>query len=71
MQVVDQFHAALRKMLGPIIDDTMVQLAHGAANSYEEYHGYVGYIRAMNDVLRFCAEIEEERYGPRQGKEGS
>jgi len=49
----------------------MVQLAHGAANSYEEYHGYVGYIRAMNDVLRFCAEIEEERYGPRQGKEGS
>lgn len=54
-------------MVSQEIDDRMVALAAGASLDYAGYRQQVGYIEALNAVLKHCHEIELDRYGKRPG----
>lgn len=68
---IDPFHRLLSNALTPLIDSRMVDLANGAAvkvaedtiSTAEKYAAHVSYIKALNDVLAKCAEIELDMYG--------
>jgi hypothetical protein len=49
----------------------MVNLASGSADTWESYHGQVGYIEAMNAVLALCKEIELSMHGTMPGSEAA
>lgn len=61
--IVDPFHKALYERIVTALDTRIVQVANGAARTYDEYKQHVGYISAMNDVLVMSRDIERERYG--------
>ena len=73
----DPFHRALHAMVAKTIDDRMVNLARGSANSIEgavqtvaeKYAAQVSYILALQDVLGWCEELEREQYGLRPSEE--
>ena len=71
--LIDPFHRNLYAVLSEDIDRRMIELASGSATSIqgaaetvaEKYAAQVSYIRALNDVLDKCKEIELEQYGAR------
>jgi hypothetical protein len=63
--LVDLFHRQIHRDLTQQIDDRMVALARGTAESYDEYRYQVGIITGLTMALERCAEIERERYGGR------
>ena len=73
----DPFHRALHAQVAKTIDDRMVNLAQGGAASIqgaaetvaEKYAAQVSYIRALQDVLGWCEELEREQYGLRPSEE--
>jgi hypothetical protein len=71
--LIDPFHRQLHGLLTEKIDQRMINLASGSAASFEDYKGQANYIQALADVLAWCQEIENERYGGRPGadNEGS
>jgi hypothetical protein len=67
----DEFHRRLNKLLVEKMDNRMVQLANGGAMQIREstttvaenYAAQVAYIKALNDVIGWCQEVEDEKYG--------
>lgn len=53
-----RFHASLAEKIREEVDNRAASLARGAAKNYEQYQYCVGYTQAMQDVLKFCDEIE-------------
>lgn len=76
--LIDPFHRSLYAVLSEDIDRRMIELASGSATSIqgaaetvaEKYAAQVSYIRALNDVLEKCKEIELEQYGARPSATG-
>lgn len=66
--ISDRFHRALYERLAPSVDERMIKLATGSAANYEQYQNQVGFIEAMNSVLRICREIEADMYGRKMGE---
>ena len=72
---IDPFHRALSNVLTVKIDSRMLALADGSAvkvaedtiSTAEKYAAQTAYLKALNDVLAACAEIELEMYGARPG----
>jgi hypothetical protein len=69
MNIVDPFYRNLWKWISEEIDKRMVHLSGGGAQDYCQYHGQVGYILALNDVLEKCRQIEQDRYGTRPSED--
>ena len=65
--IINPFHRDLFNALAPDIENRMISLASGGAQTIEAYREQCGYIRALNDVLSKCQELERERYGKRPG----
>lgn len=71
--IVDPFFKALYDKLAPELDNRMVLLAQGSAKRIdgspdtvaEAYADQCAYIRALNDVLQICTELEHNRHGNR------
>jgi hypothetical protein len=74
---IDQFFRALGPRLEEDIANRMASLAGGSAtqivgspiSTAERYAAEVSYIKALNDVLRVCHEIEVEMYGGKKPDE--
>jgi hypothetical protein len=67
--IIDPFHLSLWRWASEQIDDRLILLGGGGAQTWEQYHGHVGYIQALNDVLEKCRQIEQERYGTRPSED--
>ena len=65
-QINDQFHRELDRVVVEKLDNQMVQLAQGAAPTYEGYREIVGYLRALSDVRQWCDDLEAQMYGRRE-----
>ncbi len=73
--IIDPFHRSLYNLLADKIDGRVVDLASGSAASIqgaaemvaEKYAAQVSYIKALNDVLGWCRELELAQYGARPG----
>ena len=65
--IVDPAYKALCIVLAQDIDNRTFSLASGGARDMEAYREQVGYLSALNDVIRKCQELEQERYGKRPG----
>lgn len=71
--IINPFFAELYDRLAPEIDRRIVMLAQGSAKRIEGSPGTVAeayadqcaYIRAMNDVLQICADLEHNIHGNR------
>lgn len=71
--IVDPFFRELFDQLAPEIDKRIVALAQGSAKRVagapdtvaEAYADQCAYIRALNDVLQICTELEHNRHGNR------
>lgn len=71
--IVDPFFRSLYDVLAPIIDQRIVSLAQGSAKRVEgspetiaeAYADQCAYIRALNDVLQICTDLEHNRHGNR------
>ena len=55
-----RFHALLKARVLEQISQSSESLCSGAAKDYAIYRDMVGYIRGLNDALKFCDEIEGE-----------
>ena len=72
--LIDPFHRELYKRLQIEYQDRAAALARGNANqnvgeiatTAEKYAAQVAYIRALQDVLDVCEELERDRYGARK-----
>ncbi len=70
-EITDPFFRSIFDKLTPEIDRRMIELAAGSAGTItgdtktvaEKYADQTAYLRALNDVLKVCAEIELDRYG--------
>lgn len=73
--IIDPFHRKLYNEVMLVVSERVAQLAGGAAASNpsitvaESYAAQVSYIKALNDVLNKCHEIEVEQYGARPASE--
>jgi len=67
--IIDPFHRRLYPIITKHINDAMVDLAGGSAETLEQYHGQVAYIAAMNAVLALCKEIEISMHGTVSSKD--
>lgn len=76
--LIDPFHRALHRRLAADLEERILNLAAGSAaqndsdtkSVAEKYAAQVAYIRAIQDVMGICEELERERYGDRpKGKE--
>lgn len=63
---IDQFHRSLAGVVATKIDERMVQMASGSAANFEHYREQVGYMAALNDVLGWAQEVEQNIYGMRK-----
>lgn len=61
--MIDRFHKAVYEVVAQKITTNADGLIQGGAMNYEEYKRQVGYIRALYDVLEWCASIERDMYG--------
>jgi hypothetical protein len=74
--IIDPFHRSIYTVVSEAIDKRMVALAGGSAvrttndevSTAEKYAAQVSYLQAMNDVLEWCMEIENDRYGKKPGE---
>jgi hypothetical protein len=62
-EIIDPFYRSLYNELIPQINNKAAELCAGRAIDYATYREEVGYIRALNDVLDKCAELERTKYG--------
>lgn len=70
-ELIDPFHRALYGRLKQKLEACIEGLASGSAASAlddpatvaEKYAAQVAYIKALNDVLEVCEELERDRYG--------
>lgn len=75
--LIDPFHRELYGVLSEELTNRVTQLAngsaaklfHGATTVAENYAAQVSYIKALNDVLEKCQELERNRYGGRPTNE--
>lgn len=73
--LIDPFHRKLYGVLSKDIESRMALLASGSATAIqgavetvaEKYAAQVSYIKALNDVLDKCHELEVDMYGARDG----
>ena len=71
MSIIDRFHQNLRKKLLEDISARMTQLASGAASkteydqasTAEKYAAQVSYLRALNEVLDLCEQLDADQHG--------
>lgn len=76
-EIQDPFFRSLFDRMAPEIDSRMIQLASGHASAIagdtktvaEKYAEQVAYLRAFNDVLELCKQIELDRYGAKPDHE--
>ena len=79
MDIVDPFHRTLHNLIAEKLSDRMAGLATGSASAIqgstatvaENYAAQTSYIKALNDVLGWCVELELEQYGKRPTAEAS
>lgn len=72
--LIDPFHRSLYGRLQEVLTDRITQLAGGSAGKItedtqtvpEKYAAQVSYIKALQDVLAICEELERDRYGARK-----
>lgn len=74
--IIDPFHAALYKVLTEKLLSRVNELATGSARTImgsgatvaENYAAQTSYIHALQEVMGFCEEVEQEMYGKRESK---
>jgi hypothetical protein len=75
--LIDPFHRQLYGVLTEEISRRMTQLAlgsaarTGSASVEENYAAQTTYIKALNNILDKCQEIETERYGGRKSADAA
>lgn len=67
--VIDPFHRSLHSALMEELHKRVDSIASGAAKNFEDYKEKIGYIKALNDSLDKCKEIETEMYGLKPGED--
>lgn len=67
--LIDPFHREVYKALWEEIQSRSEGIVLGKVNNYEDYKEKVGYIKALNDSLERCHEIEIGMYGSKTGGE--
>jgi len=55
-----RFHALLEARIKEAVENRSISIAEGAAVDYAHYKENVGYIRGLQDALKFCDDIEAE-----------
>ena len=55
-----RFHSILEARIKEAVENRVLSIASGAAVDYAHYKEHVGYIRGLQDVLKFCDDIEAE-----------
>lgn len=53
-----RFHSILEAKIKEQVDSRAASLVRGAAKTYDQYQYNIGYVQAMDDVLKLCDEIE-------------
>lgn len=77
--LIDPFHRALYAELMPDLEKRKDGVAHGSAvglsdssiSTSENYAAQCAYIKALEDVLAKCEELERARYGEKNPLEES
>jgi hypothetical protein len=46
-----------------LIEKRLVELGHGGAADYPQYQMYVGYIKALRDVLEITKTVDQDMIG--------
>lgn len=75
--LIDPFHKAIHAKLMEERSNRIIGLAAGSAAKItedtqtvaEKYAAQVSYIKALEDVMEICKQLERERYGERPGRE--
>ena len=66
MSILDGFHRALKEEITALSTRRMVEIINLGGDSVEQIalsHRYsTGYLRALNDVLTLCEQVEEKMY---------
>lgn len=76
--LLDRFHRQLHAVLSDEIANRVSKLAQGSASLVqqdtatvaEKYSAQISYIKALNDVLDKCRELEIDMYGNHSGPTG-
>lgn len=55
-----RFHAKLEAKVNEAVENRSVSIVDGACTDYAHYRENVGYIRGLQDALKFCDDIEAE-----------
>lgn len=67
--IIDPFHRRLHAALSEVIASRVTSLASGAAANWNQYVDQTSYLRALNDVLDKCEELERDQYGTRPSED--
>lgn len=57
---VSLFHRQLRLKISEVLDTSLAHLASGVCKDYAGYREEVGYLRGLNDALKFAEDLERE-----------